>query len=77
MLLIIGSVSAEELYVPSTALGGVKYTSESSGMYRVTYISGAARGPDITPSGDCGHCNPGWQACWSNHIFIYKNRDVY
>jgi hypothetical protein len=69
--------SAKELYVPSTALGGVKYIAASSGIYRVTYISGAARGPDVTPSGDCGHCNSGWQACWSNQIFIYQNREVY
>jgi hypothetical protein len=75
MLLIIGSVSAEELYVPSTALGGVKYTVASSGMYRVTYVDGVARGPDTTPTGDCGYCSPRWP-CYTNQIFIYKNREV-
>ena len=77
MFLIVGSVSAEELYIPSTALGGVKYIAASSGMYRVTYVDGAARGSDITPSGDCGHCSPSMQPCWSNQIFVYKNREVY
>jgi len=76
MFLIIGIVSAEEFYVPATTLGGIKYTVSSSGIYRVTYISGAARGPDKTPSGDCGYCIPNWP-CWTNQIYIYKNRDVF
>jgi hypothetical protein len=75
MFLIIGIVSAEEFYVPLTTLGGIKYTASLSGIYRVTYISGAARGPDKTPSGDCGYCTPNWP-CWTNQIYIYKNRDV-
>lgn len=74
--IVTGPVSAEEIYIPSTSLGGVKYTAASPGVYRVSFIDGAARGPDKTPAGDCGFCRPGYP-CWVNAVYVYKNRDVY
>jgi hypothetical protein len=73
MLLIIGSVSAEQIIVPSTDSDGVIWTAPTTETYRFTYTGGAVRGPDSTGS-LCGYCLSG-APCWSNVLYFYKNRE--
>ena len=73
-VLIIGSVNAEQIIVPSTDSDGITWTAPLTGTYRFTYGSGAVRGPDTSGS-ICGYCLKGWP-CWANTLYFYKNREI-
>jgi PKD repeat protein/pimeloyl-ACP methyl ester carboxylesterase len=75
LLLIAQVISAEQVFVSGTAESGVKYTAQQSGTYKVTYVSGAVRGPQCTGSEDCTCCAAG-RSCWSGYIYIYVNRAI-
>ena len=76
LFLIIGSVSAEQIIVPSTDSDGALWTAPTDGTYRFTYTGGAVRGPDYSGSGStCGKGLPGLPP-WSNELYFYKNRDI-
>jgi hypothetical protein len=75
LVFLVQVVAAEQIYIPGTAYGGVQYTAQQSGIYKFTYVSGAARGPDCQEQLWCGCCPPG-QACWSGFIDIYINKVV-
>ncbi len=79
---VIGEVTEplnpiESLYVPGTAENGVVFTSKKDGIYRLTKISGAAKGPDYpgVPF-RCGVCE-NYYPCWCVKVFIYKDRPVF